>query len=134
MPHSCSIQRHPALETRWPGLLLQTSFCDAVKSRGCISWPVWPLRSINKTAWGTKLILMADLVYQSSCASLSHLLMAQHCHFSLNACFSPPTTSHLPPPPTQPPPICPPPIDSIRVITDVEKTASKTWGIKIRSL
>ena len=24
-------------------------FCDAVKPQGCISWPVWPLRGINKT-------------------------------------------------------------------------------------
>ena len=30
---------------------------DAVKPRGCISWPVWPLRGINKTARGAKLIL-----------------------------------------------------------------------------
>ena len=27
-------------------------FSDAVKPRGCISWPVWPLRGTNKTAWG----------------------------------------------------------------------------------
>ena len=72
-------------------------FCDAVKPRGCISWLVWTLRGINKTAWGAKLILMADLVYHSSCASLDHLLMAQHCHFSLNVS---PTAPHLPPPPT----------------------------------
>ena len=45
-------------------------FCEAVKPRGCISWPVWPLRGINKTAWGAKLILTADLVYYLSCASL----------------------------------------------------------------
>ena len=32
-------------------------FCDAVKLQGCISWPVWPLRGITKTAWGAKLIL-----------------------------------------------------------------------------
>ena len=36
-------------------------FSDAVKPRGCISWPVWPLRGINKTARGAKLILTADL-------------------------------------------------------------------------
>ena len=80
-------------------------FCDAVKPRGCISWPVWPLRSINKTAWGAKLILTADLVYHSSCASQGHLLMAQHCHFCLNVCFSPPTAphpSHRQPHPPQP--------------------------------
>ena len=62
-------------------------FCDALKPRGCISLLVWPLRGINKTAWGTKLILTADLVYHSNCASLGHLLMAQHCHFCSNVCF-----------------------------------------------
>ena len=47
-------------------------FCDAVKPQGCISWPVWPLRGINKTAWGAKLILTAGLVHHSSCASLHY--------------------------------------------------------------
>ena len=78
-------------------------FCDAVKPQGCISWPVWPLRGINKTAWGAKLILTAGLIHHSSCANLGHLLMAQHCHFCLGVCFSPPTAPHLPPPPTPPP-------------------------------
>ena len=100
MPHSCTIQRNHALETRWPGLLLQAAFCKDVKSRGCISWPVWPQRGINKTTWGAKPILTADLVYHLSCASLSHLLMAQHCHFCLNVCFSPPMAFHPPPPPS----------------------------------
>ena len=26
-------------------------FYNAIKPRGCISWPMWPLRGINKTAW-----------------------------------------------------------------------------------
>ena len=73
-------------------------FCEAVKPRGFILWPVWPLRGINKAAWGAKLILTADLIYHSSCASLGHLLMAQHCHFCLNVCFSLPTARHTPPP------------------------------------
>ena len=97
-------------------------FCDAVKPQGCILWPVWPLRGINKTAWGAKLILTAGLVHHSSCASLGHLLMAQHCHFCLRVCFGPPAAPHPPPPPT------PPPIDSIRVITDVEKNHLKSLG------
>ena len=59
-------------------------FSDAVKPRGCISWPVWPLRGINKTAWGAKLILTAGLAYPVSCASLGHLLTAQHYHLCLN--------------------------------------------------
>ena len=55
-------------------------FCHAVKPRGCISWPVWPLRGINKTAWGAKRILTAGLAYPVGCACLGHLLTAQHCH------------------------------------------------------
>ena len=58
-------------------------FSNTPKPRGCISWPMWPLRGINKTAWGAKLILMTDLVYQVSCARLGLLLMAQHCHLCL---------------------------------------------------
>ena len=92
---------------------------------------MWPLRGINKTAWGAKLILMADLASPVGCASLGHLLMAQHCHLCLNACFIPPTASHLPPTPTPPPRTHPPYIDSIRDITAVEKTTSKTRGIQI---
>ena len=118
MPRSCTIQRRHALDTRWPGLLLQVAFCGAVKPRGCISWPVWPLRGINKTAWGAKLILTADLVYHLSCASLGHLLMVQHYHLRLSVCFSPPSAPH-------PPPTRPLPIDSIHVITDVEKSYLK---------
>ena len=78
-------------------------FSDNAKPQGCYSWPVWPLRGINKTAWDAKLILTADLVYQVSCARLGHLLMAQHCHLCLNACFNPPTAPHPPPTPTPPP-------------------------------
>ena len=115
--HSCTIQRHQALKTRWPGLLLQVAFSDAVKPRGYISWPVWwPLRGFNKTAWGAKLILTGDLASPVSCASLDHLLMAQHCHMCFSACFSPPTAPH------------PPPIDSISDITTVEKPYLKNQG------
>ena len=45
-------------------------FCNAVKPRGCISWPVLSLRDINKTAWGAKLILTVDLAYLVSSAGL----------------------------------------------------------------
>ena len=91
-------------------------FSDAVKPRGCISWPVWPLTGINKTAWGAKLILTAGLAYPVGCASLGHLLTAQHCHLCLSVCFSPPSASH---PLLSPPTPLPPPIDSIRDITAV---------------
>ena len=65
--------------------------------------PYVALRGINKTAWGAKLILTADLVYQVSRASLGHLLKAQHCHLCLN-------------------------IDSISVIIAVEKKLSQKPG------
>ena len=103
-------------------------FCHAVKPRGCISWPVWPLRGTNKTAWGAKRILTAGLAYPVSCASLGHLLMAQYCHLCLSAFFSPPLASHPPPPPLHSPPTRPPSIDSIRIITDVEKNYLKNLG------
>ena len=99
-------------------------FSDAVKPQGCLSWPLWPLRGINKTAWGAKLILMAGLAYPVSCAGLLHLLMAKHCSLSLklNVCFTPPMAPHPPLAPT------PPPIESIRVITEVEKNHLKNQG------
>jgi len=117
--HLCTIQRHQALDTRWPSLLLQVVFCNTVKPWGCISWPVWPLRGINKIACCAKLILTADLAYPVSCASLGHLRMAQHCHLSLNICFSPPTALH-----------CPAPIDSVRDITAVKKLPQKPEAFK----
>ena len=49
-----------------------------------VSWPMWPLRGINKAAWGAKLILTVDLAFPVSCASLGHLLMAQHCHLCMS--------------------------------------------------
>ena len=93
-------------------------FSDAVKPRGCISWLVWPLRGINKTAWGAKLILTAGLAYPVGCAGLGHLLTAQHCHLCLSVCFSPPSASHPPPPPPHPS-HTPTPINSIGDITAV---------------
>ena len=78
-------------------------FSDAVKPRGCLSWPLWPLRGIYKTAWGAKLILTAALAYPVSCAGLDHLLMAKHCPLSLIVCFTPPMAPHPPtPPPSHP--------------------------------
>ena len=63
--HALSKETMQALETRWPVLLLQVAFSDAMKPPGCISWPLWSLRGINKTAWGAKLILTADMVCSS---------------------------------------------------------------------
>ena len=101
--------KHLRLDLRLDGQVcfFRRLFSDAVKPRGCISWPVWPLRGINKTALGAKLILTAGLAYPVSCASLGHLLTAQHCHLCLSVCFSPPSASHLPPPPPSHPPTPP---------------------------
>ena len=58
---------------------------------------VMVLGCINRTAWGTKLLLTAvwaSLVdYTSSC----HLLKAQHCSLSPNGCFTPPSALNPPP-------------------------------------
>ena len=105
-------------DTKHLGLDGQVCFCrrlfsDDAKPRGCISWPVRPLRGINKTAWGAKLILTADLVYQVSCARLGHPLMAQHCHLCLNVCFGPPAAPQS------------------ALLQPSKKTASKTRGVQI---
>ena len=77
-------------------------FLNAAKPQRCISWPVLPLRSINKITLGAKLILTADLASPMiiSCASLGYLLMAKHCrhHLFLNVCFSPPIYGYSPTP------------------------------------
>ena len=65
-------------------------FYKTLKPRGCISWPVWPLRGINMTAWGAKLILTTDLAFPVSCASMGYLLMVQHCPMFALARLSPP--------------------------------------------
>ena len=107
LPVDKSHTHEPSRDTKHSRLdgqvcLFKLLFSDAVKPRGCISWPLWSLRGINKTVWGVKLILTAGLTFPVSCASLGHLLMAQHCHLCLSVCFGPSTAPHLPPsyPPT----------------------------------
>ena len=93
-------------------------FIDAVKPRGCISWP-----------WGASIGLhgvpgcSSRQSWPPLCivTSLCHRLKVQHCSLSLNGCFSPPSASHPPPPPPHPPPTRPTPINSIRDITGVGK-------------
>ena len=66
-------------------------FPDAVKTMSRVHFMACVvLRGINKTAWGAKLILTTDLANPVSFASLSHLMMAQHCHLCFNVCFGPP--------------------------------------------
>ena len=95
--HYPETPRHLRLDRR---VCFYRQLFSDVKPRGCISCPLWPLRGINKTAWGAKLIIMADLAFPVSCATMGHLRMAQHCPLCLNVCFSPPTAPHPPPPPT----------------------------------
>ena len=86
------------------------------------------LEGINRTAWGTRLLLTAVLASLVDSASLCPILRAQHCCLSPNGCFNPPSASHPPPPP----PSRPPPIDSIRDITGTEKkTIQKTSSIQV---
>ena len=42
---------------------------------------VTPRGIINNTAWDAKLIVTANLAFPVSCASMGHLLIAQHCPF-----------------------------------------------------
>ena len=94
------IQKHQALDNRLPGLLLQTAFyrcCETTRVHFMV------LGRINRTAWGTKLLLTAVWASLVDCISSCHLLMVQHCSLSLNGCFTPPSAPHPSPPPTQPP-------------------------------
>ena len=75
---------------RWP-------FADTVEPQGCIF-------GINRTAWGTKLLLKVVLSSPVDCISSCQILKAQHCSLHPNGCFNPPLASHLPPPPTLPTP------------------------------
>ena len=52
---------------------------------------------INRTAWGTKLLLTAVLAHPVDCTSLGLILKAP------NGCFGPPSASQLPPPLPTPP-------------------------------
>ena len=56
------------------------------------------LGRVNRTAWGTKLLLTAVLASLVYCISSCHLLKAQHCSVSPNWCFTPPSAAHHPPP------------------------------------
>ena len=71
-------------------------FIDAVKPRGCISWP-----------WGASIGLHGTPGCSSRQSwprnSLCRTLKVQHCSLSLNGCFNPPSASHPPQPPPHPP-------------------------------
>ena len=75
-------------------------FIDAVKRRGCMHFMALgrALGCINRTAWGTRLLLLLVLASFVHCNSLCHRLKVQHCSLSLNGCFGPPSASHPPTP------------------------------------
>ena len=87
------------LDHRWPGLLLQTAFY-----RCCQTTRVHfvALKGLNRTAWGTRLLLTAVLASLVDSTSLCPTPRAQHCCLSPNGYFSPPSASHPPPPPPTP--------------------------------
>ena len=98
--HTHALSRNTKLDNRLPGLLLQTDFyrcCETTRVHFMV------LGCINRTAWGTKLLLMAVRASLVDCISSCHLLKAQHCPLSPNGCFTPPSAPHPPPPPTPPP-------------------------------
>ena len=74
-----------------------------------------PKRHYDKTAWGTKLLLIAVLPYPVNCASLCYIMKAQHCLFCLNSCLWLPIPSH---PPTS--------IDTIHDIAGVKNLSQKS--------
>ena len=122
--HSCTTQKHQVLGNKWPGLLLQTAFCQCCKTTKV---HLMVLGRVNRTTWGTKLLLMAVWASLVDCTSPSHLLKAHHCSLSLNGCFTPPSAPH----PTPLPPTHPHPIESICDITGAEKKPSKTSSIQV---
>ena len=92
--HACTIQEHQALDNRLPGLLLQMAFyrcCETARVHFII------LGCVNRTAWGTKLLLTTVWTSLVDCISLCHLLKAQHCSLSPNGCFNPSLAPHHPP-------------------------------------
>ena len=97
--HALYTQKHQVLDHRWPGLLLQTAFyrcCQTTKVHFIA------LEGINRTAWGTRLLLTAVLASLVDSTSLCPMLRAQHCCLGPNGCFGPPSASHPPPPPPHP--------------------------------
>ena len=83
----------------------QVCFLQAAFYRCCETTRVhfMVLGCVNRTAWGTKLLLTAVLASLVDCISSGHLLKVQHCSLSPNWCFTPPSAPHPPPPPTPPP-------------------------------
>ena len=73
---------------RWPGLLSQMVFTDGFY-RCCKTTRMhfFALRGINRTAWGTNLLLTAVLAHPVDCISSSPILKAQHCCLSPNSCL-----------------------------------------------
>ena len=90
-----------------------------------------PLVGINRTAWGTKLLLTAVLAWLVGCISLCHKLRAQtFAYLCLNGCFTPPLAPHsLPPHPFL---TRLPPIEAIHDILQVlKKLSQKTSSVLI---
>ena len=110
--------KHQALDSRLPGLLLQTAFyqcCEIMRVHFMV------LGRVNRTAWDTKLLLTAVWASLVDCIKFISLTEGTALLLSLNGYFNPPSAPHPPPPLTPPPPTRALPIDSIRDITGTEK-------------
>ena len=81
------------------------------------------LRGIDRTAWGTRLLL-APVLVSLWIVSVCVTQKAQHCPLSLNGCFKLRSASHPPLPPS-PPSRPPTPTDSIHYITETKKVCLK---------
>ena len=77
-------------------------FANAVKPRRCMSCNM-VLGRVNRTAWGTKLLLTAVWASLVDFTSSRPLLKVQRCSLGPNGCFAPPSAPHPPMPPTPPP-------------------------------
>ena len=75
------MQKHQALDNRLPGLFFQTAFYRCYETTRA---HFMVMRGINRTAWGTKLLLTSVLASFVDCISLCHTLKSQHCFLSLN--------------------------------------------------
>ena len=102
--YSCTTQKHQVLALAIDGhvCFYRQLFADAVKPRRCMKLHVMVLGHIIRTAWGTKVFLMAIWAPLVDFTSSCHLLKAQHCSLSPNECFTQPSAPHLPPPPFPP--------------------------------
>ena len=109
-------------DDRWPGLLSQTAFYRCFKT---MMMHFSTLSGINRTAWGTRLLLMTVSAHPVDCTSSGPILkgtaLLLESKWLLWPAFGFPAVPASP----HPPPAHPAPIDSIHDITGSENIYSK---------